>query len=327
VAHRTRVIISIRKWLRLFRPAGALCFTALLFCPAASAEPTGNDGAAKGKIKVLIVDGFSNHDWKLTTALIRGILEPTGLFDLSVSTAPPTAAAPGWDQWRPKFRDYDVVIQNCNDIGGGPSWPSDVQAAFEAFIRGGGGVYIFHSANNAFPNWPAYDEIIGLGWRKKDHGSALTISNDGTITRIPPGSGENTGHGRRSDVVITRLGDHPIHAGLPRCWKTPYLEIYHYARGPAQNLQVLSYAHDPQTNMNWPIEWVTAFGEGRVYNSTFGHVWKGDTQPVSMRCAGVQTIMVRALQWLAKHPVTFPVPPDFPTADALSVRSEITLPQ
>src|ERR1051325_8010168 len=66
-------------------------------------------------IRVLIVDGFSNHDWKLTTALIRGILEPTKLFDVSVSTAPLTTNAPGWDTWRPKFRDYDVVIQNCND--------------------------------------------------------------------------------------------------------------------------------------------------------------------------------------------------------------------
>lgn len=66
-----------------------------------------------------------------------------------------------------------------------------------------------------------------------------------------------------------------------------------------------------------------AYGKGRVYNSTFGHVWKGDVQPASMRCAGVQTILVRGLQWLAHKPVTFPVPADFPTADQLSVRAEI----
>ena len=77
----------------------------------------------KDKIRVLIVDGFSNHDWKKTTDLIRGILDKTGLFEIDVSTAPPTAAAPGWDKWRPKFDAYDVVLQNCNDIGGGPSWP------------------------------------------------------------------------------------------------------------------------------------------------------------------------------------------------------------
>src|ERR1051325_7696252 len=73
------------------------------------------------RIHVLIVDGFSNHDWQLTTAFHRGIVEPTQLFDVSVSTAPPKADAPGWDAWRPKFADYDVVIQNCNDINGGPA--------------------------------------------------------------------------------------------------------------------------------------------------------------------------------------------------------------
>ena len=48
-------------------------------------------------IRVLIVDGFSNHDWKLTTALIRGVIEPTGLFEVSVSTTPPTKDSLGGD--------------------------------------------------------------------------------------------------------------------------------------------------------------------------------------------------------------------------------------
>ncbi len=51
--------------------------------------------AAEPRLRVLIVDGYSNHDWQLTTALIRGMLEPTGLFDVNVSTAPPTKDAPG----------------------------------------------------------------------------------------------------------------------------------------------------------------------------------------------------------------------------------------
>ena len=78
--------------------------------------------------------------------------------------------------------------------------------------------------------------------------------------------------------------------------------------------------------MNWPLEWTVRYGKGQVYTSTFGHVWKGDTQPARMRCAGLQTIMVRALQWLAGRPADFPVPADFPTADKVSVRGEIALP-
>jgi type 1 glutamine amidotransferase len=279
--------------------------------------------AADPPIRVLILDGYSNHDWRLTTALIRGILEPTGLFAVTVSTAPPTREAPGWDTWRPKFTDYDVVIQTCNDLNGGPPWPRAVQEDFEAFVRNGGGVYVWHGGNNAFPDWPAYNEMIGLGWRPKDFGWAIAVNEDGTLARIPAGVGLDTGHGARTDTVVRRRGDHPIHAGLPRAWLTPDIEVYYYARGPAERIEVLSYGRDPKTGLNWPLEWTTSYGRGRVYTSTFGHVWKGDTQPARMRCAGLQTVVVRALQWLAGRQPAFPVPADFPTADRVSVRGEI----
>ncbi len=314
--------------MRVLRFFSALLLASLAFAvKGRAAEAAGSAPHEPGRrIRVLIVDGFSNHDWRLTTALIRGILEPTQLFDVAVSTAPSTKDAPGWDAWRPKFSDYDVVIQNCNDIGGGPSWPREVQAAFERFVAAGGGIYVWHSANNAFPDWPAYNDMIGLGWRKKDFGVALAIDEHEQLVRLLAGEGRDTGHGSRIDTVVKRLGEHPIHAGLPRQWKTPDIEVYYYARGPAKNLEVLSYGFDPRTQMNWPLEWTVAYGKGRVYTSTFGHVWKGDTQPERMRCAGVQTIVVRALQWLAQREVTWPVPADFPTAEKISVRGEIPLP-
>jgi len=43
-------------------------------------------------------------------------------------------------------------------------------------------------------------------------------------------------------------------------------------------------------------------------------------QPASLRCAAVQTIIPRAVQWLAKRPVTIPVPPDFPGTNTISAR-------
>jgi hypothetical protein len=277
-------------------------------------------------VRVLIVDGFSNHDWRLTTALIRGVLAPGGQFEVTVSTAPSTADSPGWSDWRPDFSAHDVVIQTCNDINGGPAWPREVQAAFEQFVRAGGGVYVWHAGNNAFPRWPEYNRMIGLGWRPKDYGWAIAIGEDEQLIRIPPGEGRGTGHGARLDTVVKRLGEHPIHAGLPRHWLTPDIEVYHYARGPAENLNVLSYGYDPETGMSWPLEWAVDYGRGRVYTSTFGHVWAGDTQPERMRCAGVQTVLVRALQWLAGREVPLTVPADFPTATSTSIRGEITLP-
>ena len=297
----------------------------LLLALLAVFAPCVGAGEAPRPIRVLIVDGFSNHDWRLTTRSIRAILEPTGLFSVDVSTSPPDASAPGWEQWQPDFSAYDVVIQTCNDINGGPSWPQPVQAAFEKFVRRGGGVYVWHSGNNAFPDWPAYNDIIGIGWRKKEFGWALVVSDDGKITKIPPGEGENTNHGKRFDALVQRLGEHPIHRGLPRAWLAADIEVYYYVRGPAKNVDVLSYANEPHTGLNWPIEWTVRYGRGRVYTSTLGHVWRGDVQPVTVRDAGVQTLLVRALQWLAKRPVTWPVPADFPTATSTSVRGELKL--
>ncbi len=89
------------------------------------------------KIKVLIVDGFSNHDWKETTRVVLDILDETASFSAAVSTSPPTMESEGWDTWRPPFSDYDVVIQNCNSIGGGPTWPREVEEDLESYVTKG----------------------------------------------------------------------------------------------------------------------------------------------------------------------------------------------
>jgi hypothetical protein len=202
-----------------------------------------------------------------------------------------------------------------------------VQVAFESFVRRGGGVYVWHSGNNAFSDWPAYNDIIGIGWRKKEAGPALVVTDDGKVQSIPTGQGQDTGHGKRFDALIQRLGEHPIHRGLPRAWRAADIEVYYYVRGPAKKVDVLSYAHEPHTALNWPIEWTVRYGRGRVYTSTLGHVWQGDVQPVTVRDAGVQTLLVRAMQWLARRPVTWPVPADFPTATSTSIRGELRLAQ
>ena len=271
----------------------------------------------KAPINVLIVDGFSNHDWKHTTECIREILEQTPEINVSVSTWSEEKA----ETWRPAFSEYDVVIQNCNDIKGGERWPREVEVALEQFVKNGGGLYAFHSANNAFPQWDAYNRMIGLGWRNKDFGWALTLDDEGAITRVPAGEGDKTGHGKRRDVVLTRVGEHPIHAGLTRQWVAADIEVYRYARGPAENLTVLSFGEDEKTGLNFPTEWTVLYGEGRMYTSTLGHIWHGEKEdPPGIRCAGIQTLLPRIVQWLAARPVDVSVPEDFPTAETASLR-------
>jgi hypothetical protein len=55
-----------------------LCAVLLAWLPLSA-------GAAE-KIKVLLIDGQNNHDWKSTSPLIKAILENTNLFTVTVST-------------------------------------------------------------------------------------------------------------------------------------------------------------------------------------------------------------------------------------------------
>ena len=274
-------------------------------------------------INVLIVDGFSNHDWRQTTRIVKQILEGSGLFNVSVSTAPEVPEDVLWASWEPNFKKYDVVIQNTNNIQAPQiRWPKRVQRELEDYVRLGGGLYILHSANNAFPDWMEYNKMIGLGWRPKTYGYALVVDSLGKIIRMPPGEGQDTYHGDRSDLTIHVLTDHPINKGYPKVWTTPDAELYKYARGPAENLTVLSYAHDLVTGKNWPVEWIVTYGMGKVYTSSMGHLWKGDIYPVGYRCIGFQTTMIRAVEWLGTGKVTYPVPANFPTATRISVQEE-----
>ena len=276
------------------------------------------------KIELLIVDGFSNHDWKQTTRVVTKILENSGLFQVSVSTSPSTPDDENWKSWHPDFGKYDVVLLNCNNIGNKDiRWPDQVERNLEKYVKKGGGLYIHHSANNAFSHWEEYNKMIGLGWRKAEEGVALQVSDDNKIIRIPAGEGKGTYHGPRNDEVIYILNEHPINKGFPKAWMTANMELYKFARGPAENLTVLSYAIDDETGIKWPVEWTVSYGKGRVYNSSMGHLWKGDIYPESYQCVGFQTTMIRAAEWLAKGKTSYAVPSDFPTETHISKRPEI----
>jgi len=249
-------------------------------------------------IKVLIVDGFNNHNWEASTGYLKEVLEKEADCEVEVSTVP-TRSSKQWAMWNPDFSLYDVIVQNTNDINNDGAWPEDAQRGLEKYVSEGGGLYIFHSANNAFPEWEEYNMMIGLGWRKKNFGKALKIV-DGQVVEIPTGDGQNTGHGKRVDITVTKLNDHPIHREMPATWLATDMEVYRYARGPAENLTVISYAKEAKAGLNFPIEWVTNYGEGRVYTATYGHYWNNDkAPPAGMLCKSYNMILPRAIAWLA----------------------------
>jgi len=276
------------------------------------------------KTKVLIIEGLSNHDWRKRVDILRSIIAKDPSFEVDVTLTPATAGDAAWNTWRPKFANYDVVISGYNDIGvaGGLRWPAVVETALEQYVSGGGGFMAFHEANNAFPAWAEYNKMIGLGWRDKSAGKSVVVNPDETLKIVAAGAGQNTGHGARVNVEVKRLADaHPIYAGLPDSWMAADLEVYRYARGPVDNLTVLTYALEAATGLQFPIEWSTSYGTGRVYVSTYGHTWHDLANPAGMRCAAFQTILPRALKWLAQKDPGKAVPGDFPSPTAVSIRA------
>ncbi|MGH9592735.1 MAG: ThuA domain-containing protein, partial [Bryobacteraceae bacterium] len=110
-----------------------------------------------GTLKALIVDGQNNHEWQKTTPVLKRILEESGRFQVDVATSPPKGA--DMSGFHPNFAAYSVVVSNYN----GEDWPEDTKKAFESYVRGGGGFVVYHAANNSFPDWKEYNEMIGVG--------------------------------------------------------------------------------------------------------------------------------------------------------------------
>ena len=267
---------------------------------------------AADKIKVLIVDGQNNHNWKMTTPVLRQIIEEPGLFTVDVSTAP----AKGTETWQPKFSDYDVLLSNYN----GEPWSAATQEAFEKFVGGGGGFVSVHAADNSFPEWPAYNEMIGVGgWggRSEKSGPYLRWRDGKWIHDTSPGRGGS--HGKQHEFVLhTRAPKHPIMAGLPAAFMHRQDELYDRLRGPAKNVTVLASAMSPKelggSGEEEPLLMAIPFRKGRVFHTALGH----GTEAV--HCVAFAVTLQRGTEWVATGKVTQKVPTDFPDDKASKAR-------
>ena len=106
---------------------------------------------AKPPMKALIVDGQNGHKWAATTPVLKKVLEDTRLFEVDVATSPPKGK--DMSGFKPKFADYDVVVTNYQ----GDEWPEETKKAFVEYVKGGGGLVVYHFACAAFPKWKEYN--------------------------------------------------------------------------------------------------------------------------------------------------------------------------
>lgn len=277
------------------------------------------NGFSKGapKYKALIITGQNNHNWKASSPILKQLLDETGLFASDVATSP----GKGGDMstFNPDFSKYQLVVLDYN----GDSWNDKTNAAFLTFVKDGGGVVVYHAANNAFPKWNEYNEIIGLGgWggRNEKSGPYVYYKNDKLVIDSTKGGGGS--HGKRLEYLVrTRVSNHPITKGLPAKWMHGNDELYSRLRGPGKNMEILAtaYANKEQgTERDEPMLIVLSYGKGRIFHTALGHADVGGGP--AMQCAGFIVTLQRGAEWAVSGKVKQKVPKDFPNEEKVALR-------
>lgn len=277
---------------------------------------------AAAPLPVMILDGESAgsyHDWQRVTPVLRKMLDETGLFATTVVSAPP--AKGDFSAFMPDFATHRAVVLNYDAPD--DRWPAAVKASFEQYVRNGGGVVVVHGADNAFPGWQAYNEMIGVGgWRgRREQAGPYWFVKDGKLTS-DTSAGPAGSHGRRVPFqVAVRERSHPITKGLPAVWMHQGDELYARLRGPGRNMTVLATAFsDPQNNgtgRDEPVLMVLSYGKGRIFHTTMGH----DVNALSS--VDFVVTLQRGTEWAATGQVTQKVPASFPTATTVAYRADL----
>lgn len=131
------------------------------------------------------------------------------------------------------------------------------QAAFENYIRTGGGYAGIHSASDTEYDWPFYGELVGAYFA--DHPAI-----------------------QEADVVLEDRA-HPATSHLPQRWHRTD-ELYNYRSNPREHAHVLATLDESTYSGgtmgdDHPIAWCKTLGEGRSFYTGLGHTIESYADP------------------------------------------------
>jgi type 1 glutamine amidotransferase len=236
--------------------------------------------APPAPLRVLIVTGINNHDWKATTPVLKEILDASGRFSVRVVTDPATVDAG-------TFSDVDVVLSNFNTHGKkleGPLWGDETRIAFEKWILAGGGFVNVHAGSSMFHDWAGFQKIACGTWRN------------------------GTRHGQRHVNKVSFLQlDHPITRGLGEFYT--FDEFWENLCVDPAALALATVTPDPAfrgSGKPEPVVLTTEWGKGRGFYLVLGHDIK------AMQNVGFRSLLARGVEWAGSGMVTLPAAAPWP---------------
>lgn len=227
-------------------------------------------------IKILILSGRNNHEWQKTTPLLEKIFRNTGLFSINITDLPDTLTYK-------QLQKYDAVISNWN------TWPdNNLRLSFEwekdflKYIGEGGGAVFIHAGASSFYTWDEYHRIgIGRWGKETEHGEQTRAKISGFDVKHP---------------VTNGLEDFFI---VDEIWEKA--EIWPGAQ-PLASVSATDKKDGHRINEN--AVFVNQTGKGRSFFTTLGHNER------ALLNSGLQTLLLRAAQWVSQRNVTIAPPAD-----------------
>lgn len=263
---------------------------------------------ARKPMKALIVTGQNNHNWQVSHVVLKQILENSGLFQVDYAVSP--AKGEDMSGFVLDFSPYQVVVLDYN----GDAWPEETNRRFVKYVREGGGVVVYHAADNAFSQWEDYNRICALGgWegRNEKAGPYVYWSDGKLVKDSSPGVGGS--HGKQHEYILTaRNTEHPVMKGMPRQWLHAQDELYDRMRGPGNIRDLLYSAYSDKatggSGREEPLIFTVDFGQGRIFHTMLGHAGPTPEESPALQCAGFQITLLRGAEWAATGKVTQKVP-------------------
>lgn len=265
----------------------------LMMAACASAFP--QQPSTPHKVQVLIVTGRDDHDWRGAAPLMRQYLDAAGVFETRI-------AEEFRDAGPESLKRYDVVVLVYADKAAEDHWTDRSKAVLLNFVRGGGGLVVYHHSSTAFKDWPEFARMSGGNYYGKAQHSPI---HDFTVTFADR--------------------DHPITRGLRASF--PQFEDELYASmemQPAGSYHVIATAWDDHSlyngkfktplagpGTNEPVMWTVDYERGRVFAIMIGH------SAQATQSAGFRASFTRGVEWAGTGKVT-----QAPPADMAEVKSK-----